>query len=317
VRIPGVGVLLCIFSILFVHLHSLALREPKVEVYLSAISNTQYHSILNFFEVEEEKMAEIEVEPTENELIKKGFTWGPGKEDSQMDACLNWLNQIISIPARKVMLSVVNKKGLLNYFAGNLMLKGTTDIVILLQNYKDGLILRRGIQIVIKLKKEAVNEADRHQAAAQLLSASAFFNYPVVVILTNLNKYWLFMWLSESGIEQALLGPCYALTAIKNLLNEEKACPLGGRYTMKEYIAERRGVKATQDSESPAAAGQRALDELISGKKVDPYDLVPKPEAGNMEDFFDEMSEEEIAQYKFTHFMNCWTSTPAWQTMYA
>jgi hypothetical protein len=104
---------------------------------------------------------------------------------------------------------------------------------------------------------------------------------------------------------------------IRNLLNEEKTCPLGRRYSMKEYVAERRGVKVTQDSESPAAAGQRALDELISGKKVDPYDLVPKPEAGNMEDFFDEMSEEEIAQYKFTHFMNCWTSTPSWQTMYA
>jgi hypothetical protein len=45
-------------------------------------------------------------------------------------------------------------------------------------------------------------------------------------------------------------------------------------------------------------AGQRALDEFLSGENVDPYNLVPKPEAGNMEDFFGEMSEEEIAQYK-------------------
>jgi hypothetical protein len=122
-RIPGVGVLLCIFSILFVHLHSLALREPKLEVCFSTVSNIQYHSILSFFEVEDATVADFEVMPTENEFMNKGFNWGSEKEDSQMDACLNWLNQVISIPGRKVMRSVVNKKGFLDIPPGTLCLK--------------------------------------------------------------------------------------------------------------------------------------------------------------------------------------------------
>jgi hypothetical protein len=143
------------------------------------------------------------------------------------------------------MRSVVNEKDLLDYFDGKFWLKGTTDIIILPKAYEDGFIMHSGIQIAINLKNAAANEADRQQATAQLLSASAFSNYPVVVILTNLNKHWQFIWLSKSGIDQTVLDPCHALTMIQNILNEEKTCPLGGRYTMDQYIDERRGVKVT------------------------------------------------------------------------
>jgi CO dehydrogenase/acetyl-CoA synthase gamma subunit (corrinoid Fe-S protein) len=70
------------------------------------------------------------------------------------------------------------------------VLKGTTDIIICPRNYEYNNALRQGIQIVIELKKAAVNETDRHQVIVQLLSASAFSHFPVVAILTDLNKYW-------------------------------------------------------------------------------------------------------------------------------
>ena len=202
------------------------------------------------------------------------------------------------------------------------MLKGTTDIIIFPKKYEDNINLRGGIQIMIELKNKKPSEADRRQAVLQLITASFCSNYPVVVILTNLNEFWQFIWFSKSGIDETSLGPSYALTMIQSILNEEETCPLYGRYTLKQYLAERQGMKVvppgmkvtTQVSESPITEDEFLLRLRT---KVDPYDFIPRPDVGNMEDFFGEMSDPEVAQYKLTKTMEYLTSTPTWQAMYA
>ena len=170
-KLSEVGIGLCIFSILFTYQHCLAIREQKVEICLSAVTGTQFRSFLNFFEFGE-NVVEVEITPTQNQLMNDGFTWGDSSEDSQMGACLDWLNKIIRIPDRKVMRSVVNKRSLLNFSAGNYVLKGTTDIIIFPKKYEDNINLRGGIQIMIELKNKKPSEADRRQAVLQLITAS-------------------------------------------------------------------------------------------------------------------------------------------------
>ena len=47
--------------------------------------------------------------------------------------------------------------------------------------------------------------------------------------------------------------------------------------------------------------------------KVNPYDLLPKREVGNMEEFFPEMSEEEAVEFKLKEVMKFVASSLYWQ----
>lgn len=251
----------------------------------------------------------IEVLPTENELMMKGFPWGPEEEDSQMLACLDWLRQIIPIPEGKVMLSAAAYRTLLDYSIDNFVLKGTTDIIILPEIYEQCRNFSGGIQIAIELKKSDISEVHHRQAVLQLLTASVRSNYAVAVILTNLSNHWQFIWLSKSGINETSLDPCRALSLFRAILNEE-TCALDGQCTVRQYIAEKQGMKVTNVSDPPLTQDQ-FLRELQT--KVHPYDLIPKPDVGNMEEFFDEMDEDSVMRYKFTTTMNYLAQIPAWQ----
>ena len=94
------------------------------------------------------------------------------------------------------------------------------------------------------------------------------------------------------------LGFPEAITLIQSILDGESNNPLCERYTMKQFQKAKQGIKVPN---LPAMTGEQAMNELLSGQKIDPYDLVPKPEIGNMEDFFDEMTETEVSHYKINH----------------
>jgi len=89
-----------------------------------------------------------------------------------------------------------------------MVIRGTTDIIILPRRYNRGNNFKGGIQIAIELKRKGITEAHCSQETLQLILASCLSNYPVVVILTNLKKYWQFIWVSKSGLTEATLEPC-------------------------------------------------------------------------------------------------------------
>ena len=221
-----------------------------------------------------------------------------------MDACLEWLNLVAPIPNGKAMLSTVKKRQLLNYFTEGCEINGTTDIVIIPTRYQHA--IRLGIQVAFELKTGHIQDADCHQAVLELLTASTFSHFPVVVILTNLNKHWQFFWLSKSGISQTpTLEPRHALTLLQHILNETGAYPLNERYTFKQYL-EKHGTTVTPRNSQPYTKDQ-FLSEV--NEKVHPYDLIPKPDVGNLEDFFPNMTEAEIRGYKekmtMRHLTSC------------
>ena len=80
---------------------------------------------------------------------------------------------------------------------------------------------------------------------------------------------------------------------------------------MKEYL---KGMHEIELSSAPHMTDQEVVDELLSGQRTDPYGLIAKPEIGNMEEFFDEMTETEITRYKLNHVAK---ALPPWMTMYA
>jgi len=61
------------------------------------------------------------------------------------------------------------------------------------------------MQVIIKLKSKQVGGQDTRQATLELISANVFSNYGVVVLLTDLNEYWHFLWLTkETRIEDVI-----------------------------------------------------------------------------------------------------------------
>ncbi|KAF8416587.1 hypothetical protein EV426DRAFT_721711 [Tirmania nivea] len=180
-----------------------------------------------------------------------------------------------------------NNNSFLNYTFGEggskYVLKGTTDVVILQNAYVRSSNLLGGMQVVVELKKQ-VGDQDTRQATLELISANVFSNYGVMVLLTDLNEHWHFLWLTkETRIEEIVLGLHCSVALLEDILHgrgsEEK--PYSTRCNMEDIAA------ATTTTES----------------KVDPFDCVPKPEVGNMEDFFNEMSEFEVKKWKLKHFV--------------
>lgn len=214
----------------------------KTEINLSAVSNTQYQSILSYFGLEERCLDSNEINflPTGRDPLE--FIWAPEKEDAQMGRCLDWFKSTISLPPRKEIHSVAGISDFLNYSFGGTnksayLLKGTTDIVIVPDIYVQNFNMRVGLQIAIQLKKD-ICEADHRQAMLQLIAASAFARFPVTVVLTDLKQCWQFMWCSAFGVDQITLDHRGGVTFLENILNTEGSDPHHNIFKMKNHLAQ-------------------------------------------------------------------------------
>lgn len=261
---------------------------------ISTASNTQYRSIMQYLGLRKPKVMQFEVLGTDKEV--EGFQWGPEKEDAQMDRCLSWLHTI-SLPPKMQMLSVSGKRDFLNFSFGgsnntDYLLKGTTDIIIAPTHYVNARNLRGGLRMAIELRK-VVDESDRWQTILKLIAVSAFSHFPVAVVLTDLGPCWHFMWFSRSdGIQERQLGLHDGVTLMEDILHE-------------------RGIYRDMCMMEEAI---QAENEAVSRERTGLYDLIPKPDVVNMEDLFEEMSEEEIRQYKYEQAMKYVKSSSLWQT---
>ncbi|RPB23234.1 hypothetical protein L211DRAFT_279841 [Terfezia boudieri ATCC MYA-4762] len=248
----------------------------------------------------------------------EGFNWSPEKEGAQMDECLAWLRTNITLPEGTQFHSVANNSSFLNYTFGEggskYVLKGTTDVVILQNVYIRSRNILGGMQVIVELKKQ-VGDQDTRQVTLELISANVFSNYGVVVLLTDLNEYWHFLWLTkETRIEEIVLGLHCGVALLEDILHgrgsEEK--PYCTRCNMEGIAA---ATTTTESVLQPTPVqnpmpGQRST--LLPLQRVDPFECVPKPEVGNMEDFFDEMTEFEVKKWKHKHVMDHISQAPGW-----
>ncbi|RPB29607.1 hypothetical protein L211DRAFT_832313 [Terfezia boudieri ATCC MYA-4762] len=292
-----------------------ALRQMTVEIFISRVSSSQYKSILNYLGLQRVSL-EFEVPPV-NRTFEE-FSWGPEKEDAQMDNCLAWLRTHIILPENMQFHPVANNTSFLNYTVGEgtskYFLKGTTDIIVLPTRYVRDFNAHSGMQLAIELKKE-IKEADCRQAIMELIATNAFSNYPVVVLLTDLKGLWQFSWFNTAseGIESVTFGLHCGVALMEYILHGRGDGPYINRCRLKDFFRE--GGSQGVPAESTPGQGSM-LEQQGFFKKVDPFDLVPRPEVANMEEFFDEMSEVEVKKWKFQHVMNHISEAPGWKSMY-
>ena len=81
------------------------------------------------------------------------------------------------------------------------------------------------------------------------------------------------------NIQQSRLGYRQAIAFIEAILHKPDCCPLHERCTMKQYIGAKRRIEIPNP---PTTTSQQTLDQILCRKRVDPYDLVPKLEVGNL-----------------------------------
>ena len=279
-----------------------------MDIKISNFTNIKYQNLLRDLGLTEPRSIEVSITP--NKVITSEFVWPSGNESQHMDMCIAWLRSVVTIPGGKQLYSVAGQSELLNYDFESYSLRGTTDLVFISNAYVKTYNVRAGIEIAVELKKE-VSSLDFKQATLELVAAGISSHFPVVVLLTDLRKSWQFSWFAKSGIQRSSLQCSEAVAFIEEILNESRNNPVHGRLTMTEYLKGRDGIES---SSAPHMTDQEVVDELLSGKRTDPYDLIAKPEVGNMEEFFDEMTEAEITRYKLNHVVK---ALPPWMQMYA
>ena len=108
-------------------------------------------------------------------------------------------------------------------------LKGTTDLIIV-QNVGYHIKDFAGLQFVIEVKKNCLSEKDQWQLLLQIFSVYSKSLTPCAPmgLLTNLNDYWYFLWVTqEKVVAQMLFGsPANGLQAIKEVLGQRNRSTL-------------------------------------------------------------------------------------------
>ena len=174
----------------------------KIDIHISNVTNTVYDSFIQGLELGEAFSVELSVSPTAK-ILASDFEWEEGiSEVRQMDQCIAWFHRMLKIPKGKQICSVAGQTDLLNRSFGPYSLRGTADLVFISDAYVKTSNIRGGIEIVVELKKEVL-KSDFKQATLQLVSASSYSHYPVVVLHTDLREAWQFLLLVYVSIHGA------------------------------------------------------------------------------------------------------------------
>ncbi|RIA96114.1 hypothetical protein C1645_872266 [Glomus cerebriforme] len=180
------------------------------------------------------------------------------------------------LPEDIIIEDVVDKKEFLNMrkdFMLPFNIHGGTDIILVKKDCVQGKLLKHGIHATIELKK-VIEEHHIPQAILEMIVADCFVDVDVKVIgvLTDMNNVWNIFWLSKSKkiMEVTLTNRKTALKVISKMVKSAKPRING--------IADTNRMKF--------------LD-LFDGSLHNPYDDIAP-----MEDFYEEMNEDEILKHK-------------------
>ncbi|KAG6952532.1 hypothetical protein JG688_00013232 [Phytophthora aleatoria] len=108
---------------------------------------------------------------------------------------------------------------------------GTTDLLILRDTVKkdpSSLEFLPGVEMLIEVKKK-VEHRNNFLALSELVALDLRANGPVMALLTDLNKYWIFFWVAEKKSNSVLIhrafidNPGEGFEVIKTLLEQSSA----------------------------------------------------------------------------------------------
>ncbi|CAG8644647.1 8331_t:CDS:2, partial [Funneliformis mosseae] len=194
-------------------------------------------------------------------------------DPNKLELISQYLNQHLkpNLPKDYVVFNVANHKSFLDITTENspfpFKIKGGTDYVVMEQKYIDNLIAKAGTRVTIELKK-VPQEQNIWQAIAEMVAADFLTNEEIKVIgvLTDLNERWHLFWLEEGR----------KIMMVK-LSHRKKALDIISRM-----------VKMMRVPGLPGGQRIKIYDNAYT--QVD--DIAP------LEDFYEEMSEEDILRHK-------------------
>lgn len=167
----------------------------------SDVDSAQYNYVVNKLNLQFQPIA-CPVHHTKSQKpIIPGYQWDHRNEPQQANECIQYLNKHIKFNKDYVkLISVSNNTRFLSYsnLSLGLNLSGTTDLVICDKFSEDG-FENYNTRIVIELKK-VVEKSDTRQAVLELIAADAISQHPVVVLLTDLNQYFKFIYLRQNVV---------------------------------------------------------------------------------------------------------------------
>lgn len=255
----------------------------------------------------------VEAQPTGKAAVP--FVWGEEPESVQMVQCVDWFKKYISFPEGITVEDVSRNTLFFNsHFPSarnnaNFRLTGTTDLIFVPQIYVDTQNLTSGVLVAVELQKNV--KGGVNQAVLELLAASQVSNFPVVVLLTNLNMNWHFFWLGKNNVEAAVFQFQSGITVLEDILHDQGKGPYSSRYTWLQFLSYKTGKEVPARQPLQQALAPQGVDRILSRPKIYPYDRLSKPDIANMEDVFDEMDQEEIKEWKVQYLVRRYQETPA------
>jgi len=134
------------------------------------------------------------------------YEWTEQSEEKQIKPCIEWMKRNIPIPEYLTFNILSNVRDALNIPPGDPLdfgLVGTTDAVISNKDIPNGDTIISKTHVVFELKKnthclqplEFGDTQSQRQAITELIAANIKTDYPVIVILTDLNESWFIAWL--------------------------------------------------------------------------------------------------------------------------
>jgi len=124
------------------------------------------------------------------------FQWSDENENQQADRYLQYLKQYLSIPRHLYMDSA--PPSLLDTSKSRYLpfdITGTSDVMVV--ERASGVLPIFGVRMLMELKKKQPDEKSHYQAMGQLLAADQHTPFTPIVVLSDLNDSWTFLWLER------------------------------------------------------------------------------------------------------------------------
>ncbi|GJJ78174.1 hypothetical protein EMPS_10533 [Entomortierella parvispora] len=314
-------------------LHELK-EEKKSVISLSRVTEREFRDIMNENGLAQRAIS-FAVDPTTLPAAIPGrhiepFAWGPESEAAQADDCKEWLENNTRLPEGILFCITSRNANLLRTMSASTKyeLNGTTDMVILPEEYLNTTLLVPGLQIGIELKKSDVGyQKHTFEATLQLLSASLSSNFCPVIVLTDLKEYWRFFWLEPRVIVTCEFGLQDGVALLEKIAHEPRPTPIvdtafqsipatdATPYRRRCQFTEAVRRTPVEDVVLPEGSSSAHQVRKLQRTVTDITDSLPGGDVADMRDFFDVMTEEEKSKWWTKCALEVMKNSPALQAL--
>jgi len=261
----------------------------------------------------------VEFDMTSTTKRVSSFVWTDKKEDAHAQEYLTWLEGCINLPSGVNFHITSNKANLLSttIASSQFNITGTLDVAIVDRKYVRSRNTAGGIRVGLELKK-TVEESNVMQAIVELIVASIYSEYSVVMVLTDLGEDWQFFWLERGCVVDCVFDLKESITLLERIVQQPRP-PVGQSISGAPYLQRcnfRTAISQASESDDaiPEDTEFEGLERLLQRPKVDIMSMLPEDDVADMRDVFDVMTPKEIREWQLRRVLDFAMQTPAMQS---